>query len=197
MKFDTPATTNPIDQLKVVGKPTDRIDGPLKTTGTRALRLRAARCRAEPGLRLRRRLGDRQGAHQRDRRDSRQGGARRPRDRDDARYAASSDEGRMNYRLPVRRPGDPALPPGDRDRGRGDLRAGSRGRLPDPRRLRPRAGQVRPRRRGETAPLVGAEQRRRQRRRRRVDRVGDFEAPSRRRRSSSTRPTRRPTRATP
>ncbi len=34
MKFDTPATTNPIDQGKVVGKPTDRIDGPLKTSGT-------------------------------------------------------------------------------------------------------------------------------------------------------------------
>lgn len=34
MKFDTPATTNPIDRLKVVGKATDRIDGPLKTTGT-------------------------------------------------------------------------------------------------------------------------------------------------------------------
>ena len=34
MKFDTPATTNPIDQLKVVGKPTDRIDGRFKTTGT-------------------------------------------------------------------------------------------------------------------------------------------------------------------
>ena len=34
MKFDTPATTNPIDQLKVVGKPTPRVDGPLKTTGT-------------------------------------------------------------------------------------------------------------------------------------------------------------------
>lgn len=34
MKFDTPATTNPIDQLKVVGRPTDRIDGPLKTSGT-------------------------------------------------------------------------------------------------------------------------------------------------------------------
>src|SRR5947208_15145280 len=34
MRFDTPATSNPIDQLKVVGKPTDRIDGPLKTTGT-------------------------------------------------------------------------------------------------------------------------------------------------------------------
>ena len=34
MKFDTPATTNPIDQLKIIGHPTDRIDGPLKTTGT-------------------------------------------------------------------------------------------------------------------------------------------------------------------
>jgi xanthine dehydrogenase YagR molybdenum-binding subunit len=34
MKFDNPATINWIDQLKVVGKPTDRIDGPLKTTGT-------------------------------------------------------------------------------------------------------------------------------------------------------------------
>ncbi len=34
MKFDTPATTNPIDQLKVIGKATDRIDGPRKTTGT-------------------------------------------------------------------------------------------------------------------------------------------------------------------
>ena len=34
MKFDTPADTNPIDQLKVIGKATDRIDGPLKTTGT-------------------------------------------------------------------------------------------------------------------------------------------------------------------
>ncbi|GAA0758281.1 xanthine dehydrogenase family protein molybdopterin-binding subunit [Ideonella azotifigens] len=34
MKFDTPAGTNPIDQLKVVGRPTDRIDGPRKTTGT-------------------------------------------------------------------------------------------------------------------------------------------------------------------
>jgi len=34
MRFDTPATTNLIDQLKVIGKPTDRIDGPFKTTGT-------------------------------------------------------------------------------------------------------------------------------------------------------------------
>ncbi|WP_020652117.1 aldehyde oxidoreductase molybdenum-binding subunit PaoC [Massilia niastensis] len=34
MKFDTPATTNPIDQLKVIGQPVDRIEGALKTTGT-------------------------------------------------------------------------------------------------------------------------------------------------------------------
>jgi xanthine dehydrogenase YagR molybdenum-binding subunit len=34
MKFDKPAGTNPIDRMKVVGKPLDRIDGPLKTTGT-------------------------------------------------------------------------------------------------------------------------------------------------------------------
>src|SRR5688572_13819077 len=34
MKFETPATTNPIDQLKVIGQPVDRVEGPLKATGT-------------------------------------------------------------------------------------------------------------------------------------------------------------------
>jgi len=34
MKFDTPAGQNPIDQMKVVGQPLDRIDGKFKTTGT-------------------------------------------------------------------------------------------------------------------------------------------------------------------
>src|ERR1700742_2760056 len=34
MRFDTPATTNPIDQMKVIGQPHERIDGHLKTTGT-------------------------------------------------------------------------------------------------------------------------------------------------------------------
>ena len=33
MKFSTPAGPNPIDQLKVVGKAHDRIDGPLKVSG--------------------------------------------------------------------------------------------------------------------------------------------------------------------
>jgi xanthine dehydrogenase YagR molybdenum-binding subunit len=36
MKFDTPAGKNPIDQMKVVGKAHDRIDGPLKTSGLAA-----------------------------------------------------------------------------------------------------------------------------------------------------------------
>ena len=62
MKFDTPATTNPIDQLKVVGQPTDRIDGPLKTTGTAPYAYERHDVVAEPGLWLRRRLGDRQGS---------------------------------------------------------------------------------------------------------------------------------------
>jgi xanthine dehydrogenase YagR molybdenum-binding subunit len=33
MKFETPAGTNPIDRMTVVGKPTTRIDGPLKVSG--------------------------------------------------------------------------------------------------------------------------------------------------------------------
>ena len=41
MKFETPATNNPIDQLKIVGKPVDRVDGPLKTTGTGVFSARA------------------------------------------------------------------------------------------------------------------------------------------------------------
>ncbi|MDQ0122103.1 xanthine dehydrogenase YagR molybdenum-binding subunit [Pseudomonas lini] len=34
MKFDTPASTNPIDQMNVIGQPKDRVEGKLKTTGT-------------------------------------------------------------------------------------------------------------------------------------------------------------------
>lgn len=34
MKFITPATTNPIDQLKIVGRPVDRVDGPMKVSGS-------------------------------------------------------------------------------------------------------------------------------------------------------------------
>ncbi|MDO6414053.1 aldehyde oxidoreductase molybdenum-binding subunit PaoC [Sphingomonas sp. BIUV-7] len=34
MKFETPAGTNPIDRLKIVGKAINRVDGPMKITGT-------------------------------------------------------------------------------------------------------------------------------------------------------------------
>jgi xanthine dehydrogenase YagR molybdenum-binding subunit len=34
MKFDRPATPNPIDRLSVVGKPLDRVEGWLRATGT-------------------------------------------------------------------------------------------------------------------------------------------------------------------
>lgn len=34
MKFDTPAGANPIDRAQVIGRATDRIDGPAKVTGT-------------------------------------------------------------------------------------------------------------------------------------------------------------------
>jgi len=34
MRFDKPATTNPIDQGRIVGRATPRIEGPMKTTGT-------------------------------------------------------------------------------------------------------------------------------------------------------------------
>ena len=34
MKFESPATANPIDRMAIVGRPQSRIDGPLKTTGT-------------------------------------------------------------------------------------------------------------------------------------------------------------------
>ena len=34
MKFDQPAGKNPIDQLRVIGKPLSRVDGSHKVTGT-------------------------------------------------------------------------------------------------------------------------------------------------------------------
>ncbi len=66
MKFDTPATTNPIDRMKVVGKATDRIDGPLKVTGTAPYAYEHHEAVRESRLRLRARRRDREGAHPRD-----------------------------------------------------------------------------------------------------------------------------------
>jgi hypothetical protein len=134
MKFDTPATTNPIDQLKVVGKPVDRIDGPLKTTGTaryayewhdvapkpaygyilgsaipkgRIRSIDVSKAKAAPGVLAFRHCGQCRQARQRE----------------------------LQHRDAARGPGHPALPPGGRARRRRDLRAGSRGRSAGPRRL--------------------------------------------------------------
>ena len=96
MKFDTPATTNPIDQLKVVGMPTDRIDGPLKTTGTAPYAYERHDVAPRSSLWLRRRRRDRQGPHHVDR-------PRRPRRRrpacspsSRAETPASSTKGNLN-----------------------------------------------------------------------------------------------------
>ena len=63
MKFDTPATTNPIDQLKV-DRPTSRPDRrAAEDHRARALRLRAPRRRPERSLWLHRRLGHRERPH--------------------------------------------------------------------------------------------------------------------------------------
>ena len=81
MKFDTPATANPIDQLKVIGKPTDRIDGPLKTTGTAPYAYE--RHDVVPNQAYGYVVGSahRQGPHRFDGSDRRQGRARRARHR--------------------------------------------------------------------------------------------------------------------
>lgn len=50
MRFDQPATTNPIDQGRVVGRPTPRIDGPLKTTGTAPYAYEHHGATAEPAI---------------------------------------------------------------------------------------------------------------------------------------------------
>jgi xanthine dehydrogenase YagR molybdenum-binding subunit len=57
MKFETPATTNPIDQLKVIGRRLDRIDGPLKTRARHSTPTSATTSRPTSSLRLCRRLG--------------------------------------------------------------------------------------------------------------------------------------------
>ncbi len=77
MKFDTPATTNPIDQMKVVGQPLDRIDGPLKTTGTAPYAYERHDVAAAPAVWLRHRLRCSQGADHRHGRLGRPARARR------------------------------------------------------------------------------------------------------------------------
>ncbi len=125
MKFDQPATKNVIDQLKVVGQPVDRIDGPLKATGTapyandrhdvvanqaygyivpsaiakgRIASMDLSAAKAAPGVIA----------------------------IVTAQNAGKLGKGNFNTARAAGRPEHPALPPGDRARRGGDLRAGAR-----------------------------------------------------------------------
>ena len=113
MKFDTPATTNPIDQLKVVGKPTDRIDGPLKTTGTAPYAYE--RHDVVPNQAYGYVVGAAiaKGRIVVDRPRRCEGRARRARHRH-RRERRQARQGQAQHREAARRPGDPALSPGDR-----------------------------------------------------------------------------------
>ena len=84
MKFDQPASKNPIDQLKVVGQPVDRIDGPLKCTGTAPYAYDRHDVAMNPGVRLHCPCGNREGAHHVDGYRGRQGRIRRNHRRDGA-----------------------------------------------------------------------------------------------------------------
>ena len=136
MKFETPATTNPIDQLKVVGQPISRIDGPLKTTGTAPYAYERHDVVAEPGVRLCRRVGDRArgGSPAMDLTPG-QSRARRARDRH-GRQRRQARQGQAQHRQTARRARDPALSSGHRRGRRGNVRAGARRGAADPRRLR-------------------------------------------------------------
>ena len=67
MKFDQPATQNPTDRKKVIGKATDRYEGKLKTTGTAKYAYEWHDIAPEAGVRLRARRRHRQGPHRIDR----------------------------------------------------------------------------------------------------------------------------------
>ena len=191
MKFDTPATTNPIDQLKVIGKPTDRIDGPLKTTGTAPYAYE--RHDVVPNQAYGYVVGS---AIAKGRIASidltrREGRARRARHRHGG-ECRQARQGQVQHRQAARRPRDRALSPGDRGRRRRDLRAGARRRAAGPRRLCPRRGRVRSRGgeglRDQARAAASAA--------RPIPPSATSPARSPRRRSSSTRPTPRPTRRT-
>ena len=127
MKFDTPATTNPIDQLRIVGKPTRRIDGGLKTTGTAPYAYERHDAVKNPAY------GVIVGSAIAKGRIASHGPARRPGRPGRAGVVTSRNAGKLgkgekNTARLLGGPGDRALPPGRRHRGRGNVRAGARRR---------------------------------------------------------------------
>src|ERR1700684_1391615 len=140
MRFDNPATTNPIDQLKVVGHPIDRIDGPLKTTGTAPYAYERHDVIANQAY------GYVVGAAIAKGRIAGMdlGGARRDRHRDRG-ERRQAQEGPAQYGKSPRRPEDRALSSGNCARGCGNIRTGARRRTTRASRLRFRRRYLRPR----------------------------------------------------
>ena len=143
MKFETPATTNPIDRMAVVGQPHDRVDGPLKTTGRAPYAYEHPREVADPAYGYVLGAGIAKG---------------RITSMDlskakaapgvlaivTAQSAGKLGKGEYNTAKLMGGPEVGPLPSGHRRGGGRELRAGPRRRRPDPRRLCPRAGPVRP-----------------------------------------------------
>ena len=182
MKFDTPATTNPIDQLKVIGQPADRIDGPLKTTGTAPYAYERHDVAPNPayGYVVGAAIAKGRIAVDRPRAPPRPRPACSPSSRRE--NAGKLGKGKLQHRQAARRPRDRALPPGDRARRRRDLRAGARRRAAGPRRLctRPRARSTSRRRRTPAKPAQLTRRPGRHRRRRLRRRVRRGAGPARR-----------------
>ena len=143
MKFDTPATTNPIDQLKVVGKPATASTASSRRPAPRRTPTSGRTC-ARSRLRLRRRVDHRQGPDPGDGSRPRQARAGRDHDRH-GRVRRAARQRHLQHRQAAGRAADRSLPPGDRPGGGGDLRTGACRRAARSGRLRPRAGDLRPR----------------------------------------------------
>ena len=182
MKFDTPATTNPIDQLKVVGQADRPHRRPAQDHRHRALCLRAARRRGQPGLRLRRRR----------RRSPRAGSPSMDLARAKAapgvlaivtaENAGKLGKGKLNTAKLLGGPEIQHYHQAIARRRRRDLRAGARRRAAGPRRLRPRqrARSTSPRRRTRRKPADSDRRARRYRGRRFRRRVRRGAGPARR-----------------
>ena len=154
MKFDTPAThqsDRPAEGRRPARRPhrrpaqDHRHARPTPTSGTTWLPNQAYGYVVG--------VGDCEGPHRVDGPAAARGGARRARHRH-RRERRPARQGQLQHRDAAGRPRDPALPPGDRGRRGGNVRAGARGGPSRPRRLRaaPKARSIWRRRRTPRKP---------------------------------------------
>ncbi len=127
MKFENPATLNPIDQLKVIGLASKPHRRSAQNNGHCALRLRAARRRRQSSLWLCGRRRHRQGTHHLHRSERRRGGSGRAGDRHGEELASSPKATTTSPKL-LGGPENRALSPSRRARRCRKLRTGTRSR---------------------------------------------------------------------